>query len=38
LHEYITDEDIKKASMIFLTEVDNIAPDVTKFKIMRVEE
>jgi len=38
LQEYITDEDIKKASMIFLTEVDNIAPDVTKFKIMRVEE
>lgn len=38
LQEYITDEDIKKASMIFLTEVDNIAPDVTKFKIIRVEE
>lgn len=38
LHQYITEEDKQKASITFFTEVDNIAPNVNKFKIMRVEE
>jgi len=38
LQQYIIEEDIKKTNILFFTEVDNIAPDVNKFKIMHREE
>jgi hypothetical protein len=34
ISKYITDSDFKTSSIVLYTEVDNIAPDVTKFKIM----
>ncbi len=37
IQEHITDSDYKRGEIILQTEVDNIAPNITKFKIMRSE-
>lgn len=37
LKEYISDEDYKRGSTILQTEIDNIAPDITDFKIITTE-
>ena len=37
IQKYITDSDYKRGEIILQTEIDNIAPNITKFKIMRSE-
>ncbi len=37
IQKYITDSDYKRGTVVLYTEIDNIAPNVTKFKVMRTE-
>jgi len=37
IQEHIIDSDYKRGNIVLQTEIDNIAPNVTKFKIMRSE-